>query len=115
MTPPHPDEFSNEMLEFLFKDPKLSEHLKRVRVVNFPTIFFQSRRLSRKGNTCNDNDQWFTRSFTGCLCYRNAYLYLSILTPYGYTFIAIIMTIVSAIIGLVVVYGLKCKKIKRHE
>ena len=28
MAPPHPDEFSNEMLEFLLKDPKLSEHFK---------------------------------------------------------------------------------------
>ena len=40
MTPPHPDEFSNEMLEFLLKDPKLSEHLKwKPRLKN---VFLQS-------------------------------------------------------------------------
>ena len=27
MTPPNPDEFSNEMLEFLLQDAKLSDHL----------------------------------------------------------------------------------------
>ena len=28
MTPPHPDEFSNEMLEFLLKDPDLNEFVE---------------------------------------------------------------------------------------